>query len=88
MDEVMKEELTKNEGLLISLRDYEVRVGFDEGTRYRVNAAFYKKEKTRTGDVVRFTDEEIETLIEDLKDLSDWRHYRLLMKKLNEEGVK
>ena len=49
-----------------------------------VQTIFYKteKDKSRTH-TAEFTDKDIDKIIQDLKDLSDWRHYRRLKNKLN-----
>ena len=83
MNEQTKQELTSNNGKLIELQDYDVRIVFDDYSRVKVLVAFYKKQKDGYDNhTAKFSDEDIDTLIQDLKDLSDWRHLRRLQNKL------
>ena len=84
MDEETKNKLTSNDGVLIELNDYDVKVVFDEGNRFSIRALFYKKGKDRSNNHInQFSDEDIDELLQDLKDLSDWRHFRRLKNKLH-----
>jgi len=88
MDEKTKKELTSNNGKLIELADYDIRVGFDEHSRTHVNINFYKKTKNQLNTHIKeFSDEDIDTIIQDLKDLSDWRHYQRLKNKLHSKNT-
>ena len=84
MDKETKEQLS-NGGVLLTLKDYEMRIYASKLINNAVIVQVMRKEKDRNGNHLKFTDEEIDTLIQDLKDLSDWRHYRELMNKLNSE---
>lgn len=85
MDTKLKQELTSNDGKKIELADYDIEIVMKESEKIRsyVRATFTKKLKDCYGDSSNFTDDEVETLIQDLKDLSDWRHYRKLKNKIN-----
>ena len=78
------EELATDDGKLFELSDYDIRVLTDTGDRTWVNVRFYKPRRDqRNNHEHKFSDEDIEKLMQDLEDLSDWRHYRRLKNKLN-----
>lgn len=84
MDEKLKHELTSNNGKLIELQDYDLRIVFDDYDRTKVHATFYKKTKNQLQThPEKFSDKDIDILVQDLKDLSDWRHFKRLKNKLN-----
>ncbi|MBN1275494.1 hypothetical protein JXA12_04360 [Candidatus Woesearchaeota archaeon] len=82
MEEKVKQELARNEGYVFFLSDYEVRLGWKAGSV--ITAAFFKRPRDDFDNHQPFTEDEVQQLIEDLKDLSDWRHYRRLKNKLNQ----
>ena len=84
MDAELKKQLTTDNGKLIELADYDVKVGYDDGNPTHITAIFYKKGKDRWDNYSnKFSDDDVGALIKDLKDLSDWRHFRRLKNKLN-----
>ena len=83
MDQNTKEQLEK--GFIIHLNDFEVKLFWDGHNNRRIMAYIYRRNKDDFNNHLDFREEDIDQLIEDLKDLSDWRHYRRLMNKLNKE---
>ena len=78
LDETIKKEL-EGKGHLLETEDYEMRLYWDNSC---VTAKIFKKGTDRFGNHQVYTEDEVETLIQDLKDLSDWRQYRRLQNKL------
>ena len=81
MDEGTKRELI-GAGFKLKLRDYELIINFDESRKFKILVNFFKESIDNYGNNREFTDDDIELLIQDLKDISDWRHYKELKKKL------
>ena len=84
MDGKIKENLEKK-GHVISLTDFEIVLHWDDGNPFYLTAEIFRKEKDNRGNHInKFSDKEIDILIQDINDLSDWRHYRRLTNKLRE----
>ena len=81
MKEEVKKELESG-GHKIETPDYDIVLHFDSGPKVEVNARIYKKGVERNGNHQQFSDGDLDILIQDIKDLSDWRHLRRLNNKL------
>ena len=83
MDEETKKKI-QNSKLIIESGDYEIMLGWDTAGANYVVARIFKKTKEYEGYSMKFSEEEVDTLIQDLNDLSDWRNYKRLKNKINQ----
>lgn len=73
---------THNRGIWLELPDYAILISWD-GHNGEVNMTVRSSTKDRMNNHIGLDKENVKRLIIDLQDLSDWRHYKRLMNKLN-----
>lgn len=85
MNETERNQLKSRDGLTLKLHDYEIHLihGETRTEEWVVHAAIMKRQLDRSDSHVAFNEEDLDQLIQDLKDLEDWRAYRKLRNKLN-----
>ncbi len=88
MDKQIKDELA-NKGYIITVGDFEINLQCDEKPDFiyaRITKKKYDKRDcpTTVHLPIPFSEDEVDMLVQDFKDLSDWRHYRRLANKLKE----
>lgn len=82
MDEQTISELESQNGHLVVTEDYEIRLYFNSHS-HQLGVKINTKDVDARGNHRLMTIELVEKIMEDLKDLSDWRHYRRLKNKLH-----
>ncbi len=82
INEIIKK-ASKNSGAEMHSGNWDILISFDEINLYDINFTVTKHEKDKNGYPIKFTNEDLKDLIQDLEDLSDWRHYRRLKNKLH-----
>ena len=82
MEDIEKQLLTTS-GLLIQTYDYDIKATFDGTMGHKVNLTIMKRCMDQFDNHTNFTEEDLDILIQDLNDLSDWRHFKKLNKKIN-----
>ena len=77
------EQLTREGKVNLFVGDYELELTFNVNDEGIIYTKIMKNKKDIHGNHVDFEKVEIKTLVEDLIDLSKWRHYKELKKDLN-----